>query len=187
MRRPSDLASRRYLALIAMYALFTALPSFDRLSLSELQPGFPSVNHGHRSGKAFHNRSKELRWANTVLAAMRTRFGVNAVLAQAEALDGTTGDEMLGDDGLSVFRVDVAVPDGIRVDHHGGPVLALIETAGLVDAHPAGESRLLDQLLQAGVQIAFPIAGAGRAWRLRRANVVANEDVALEPGHGQSS
>ena len=45
MRRPSDLASRRYLALIATYALFTALTAFDRLSLSESQLGFPAVNN----------------------------------------------------------------------------------------------------------------------------------------------
>ena len=118
---------------------------------------------------------------------MRARFGVDAALAQAEALDGATCNEMLGDDGLSVFGADVAVPDGIGVYHHRGPVLALIEAAGLVNAHSAGESRLLDELLQAGVQIAFPIAGAGGAWRLRRANVVADKDVALEPGHRQSS
>lgn len=118
---------------------------------------------------------------------MRARFGVDALLGQAKSLDGTAGREMLGDDGFGIFGMDIAVPDRIRVDHNRRPVLALVEAPGLVDAHTAGEPRLFGQLLQAGMQLAFSIPGAGGARRLRRANIVADKDVALEPGHGKSS
>lgn len=118
---------------------------------------------------------------------MRTRFGIDAFLAQAKALDRTAGDEMLGNDGFRIFGLDVAIPHRIRVNHNRWPVLALVEAAGLVDAHLACESRFPGQLLQAGVQLAFSIASAGGARRLRRANVMADKNVALEAGHGKSS
>jgi hypothetical protein len=54
-------------------------------------------------------------------------------------------------------------------------VLALIETAGLVDAHLARETGLLRQLLQARMQLAFSISSAGGAGRIRGARVKANE------------
>lgn len=114
--------------------------------------------------------------------AMRTGFGVEAIFVEAQALDGTTADEVFGDDGFGIFRMDVAVPDGVRVDDDRGTVLALIETTGLVDAHAAGKAGFPAQLLQAGMQIAFSIAGAGRTRRVRRTDVVTDEDVTFKPG-----
>jgi hypothetical protein len=117
---------------------------------------------------------------------MRAGFAVEAVFVDAEALDGTTRDEVLGDDGLCVFRPDIAVPNRVRVHHDCRAVLALVETAGFIDAHAAGKAGFPAQLLQTGVQFAFAIAGAGRARRIGRANVVANEDVAFKPGQAGS-
>jgi hypothetical protein len=116
------------------------------------------------------------------LTAMRAGFGVETIFVDAQALDGTAAEEVLGDDGFGVFRMDVAVPDGVRVDDDHGAVLALIETTGFVDAHAAGKAGFPAQLLQARMQFAFSVAGAGRTWRVRRADVVADEDVAFKAG-----
>ncbi|HEV2136539.1 MAG TPA: hypothetical protein VGR47_20130 [Terracidiphilus sp.] len=113
---------------------------------------------------------------------MRAGFGIEAVFVDPQALDGTASDEVLGDDGFGVFGVDVAIPDGVRVDDDHGTVLALIETAGFVDAHATGKAGFLAQLLQARMQIAFSITGAGRARRVRGADVVADKDVTFKPG-----
>jgi hypothetical protein len=113
---------------------------------------------------------------------MGAGLGVEALFVDAQAFDRAAADQVLGDDGIGVFRADIAVPDRVRVNDDRGTVLALIETAGLVDADAAGKAGVPAQLLQTGVQFAFSVAGAGRTRRIRRANVVADEDVAFKPG-----
>jgi hypothetical protein len=114
--------------------------------------------------------------------AMRAGFAVDAVFGDAKALDGTTGDEVFGNNFSGVFGPDVAVPDGVRIDNHGGAVLALVEATGLVDAHPAGEACFFAKLLQARVQIALSVACAGWPGGLSRADIVADEDVTFKQG-----
>src|SRR5262245_66328467 len=85
----------------------------------------------------------------------------------------------LGDIGFG----DAAVPHGLRVHDHGWAVLALIETARLVRAHPPVQAalpeRLLERLLQAIVGLR--IAAAPRMAGLTL--VAADEDVLLERRH----
>lgn len=60
--------------------------------------------------------------------------GVDAAVSENEALDGAAFDEVGLDDLGNIRRSDAAVPDGFRIDDDAGPVLALVEAAGLVDA-----------------------------------------------------
>lgn len=113
---------------------------------------------------------------------MRTRFGVEAIFIDAKTLDGAAGDEVLGNDDFCIFGADVAVPHRLGVNDDHGAVLALIEAAGLVDAHAAGEAGFPAQLLQAAVQFAFAVGSARRTGRVGWADIVANEDVAFKPG-----
>lgn len=113
---------------------------------------------------------------------MRAGFGVEAIFGDAEPLDGTATDEMFGDDLTSIFGLNVAVPYSIGINNHGGTVLALVEAERLVDADATGKACFPGELLQARVQFALSIARAGRTRSLRRTDIVANEDVAFEPG-----
>lgn len=65
---------------------------------------------------------------------VRADGGVEAVVGDAEPLDGTASDEVFTDDLGDVFDLDSAVPYGFRVDNDGWAVLALLEASGLVDA-----------------------------------------------------
>ena len=112
---------------------------------------------------------------------MRAAFVVQAVLGHAQALDGPAGDEVLGNNGLRIFRVNIAVPDRIGVDHNHWTVLALIEASGLIDADAAGQPGFPDEMLQTRVQLAFPVAGAGRTGSVERANIVADKNVPFKP------
>jgi hypothetical protein len=107
-------------------------------------------------------------------------FGVDALVCEAKAFDGTAVDEVFLDDLLGIFGLDVAIPDGLRVDDDGGAMFALVEAAGLVDANRAGEARCLGKLLQLGMQFALSVGGARGAWGAFRTGVVAYEDVVLE-------
>jgi hypothetical protein len=59
-------------------------------------------------------------------------------------------------------------------------VFALVKASSLVDAHPASQAGGVGQLLQAGVQIAGAVGGAGGARRALGAGVMADKDVMLE-------
>ena len=61
-----------------------------------------------------------------------------------------------------------AVPHGLGVDHHHGPVFALVQAAGFVDPHPAAQPGIASQLLQPRVQVALSIARCRRAAAHRR-------------------
>ena len=88
---------------------------------------------------------------------MRAAFVVEALFCNAQAFHGLATDEVLLDDGLGVFRFDIAVPNRFRVNHDSGSVFALVEAAGLVDAHFAGQPCGFGKLLQPGVQVAFAV------------------------------
>jgi hypothetical protein len=69
------------------------------------------------------------------LGPMGAGFSVDAPVRQAQAFDGPAMNQVLLDDLGGIFRLHMAVPDRIRVDHNRGAVLALIKAAGFVDAH----------------------------------------------------
>ncbi len=77
---------------------------------------------------------------------MGAALGVETGIGQPKPLYGAAmEEEVLGDDLLDVLDVDKAVPDGLRIDHDDGAVLALVEGAGLVGP---------DMVLQAGFLMA---------------------------------
>jgi len=118
---------------------------------------------------------------------MRAAFGVDALAGYAQALDGTASEEMLGDDLLRVRWQDIAIPDSFGIDHNHGPVLALVEAAGFVDADPTAQAGGFGPLLQFGVQIAGSIGGAGGTRCAFGARVVADKDVVIKGGQRASS
>jgi hypothetical protein len=113
---------------------------------------------------------------------MRAGFSVDAFVGKAQALDGSSANQMLLDNCGRVRWLYMAVPDGLRVHHHSRPVFALIEAEGFIDAHGRAEPRRFGQLLQLGVKLAFAIRGAGRARRIGRTGVVADKNMALKRG-----
>ena len=73
-----------------------------------------------------------------------------------------------------------AVPDGLGIDDDCRAVLALVEASGLVGADRAGEAGGFHRVLEAGVELALAVGGAGGARAAGFAEVGADEYVALE-------
>jgi hypothetical protein len=111
-------------------------------------------------------------------AAVGAGLGVNAGVGDAKALDGTPIDEVFFDDFGGVFGLHKAVPDRLRVDHDGGPMLALVEAERLVNAH-AGESGSLGELLQLRKDFALAVGGTRGAGSALGANVMTDKDMML--------
>jgi hypothetical protein len=111
---------------------------------------------------------------------MRAGLGVDAGVGQSEPLDGAAGNQMLANDFGGVFGLNVAVPDGFRIDHDGGTMLALVEAAGLVDAYRAVEPGSFQVHLELRKKVAFTVLGAGRARRAFRADVMTDKYMAFK-------
>jgi hypothetical protein len=69
------------------------------------------------------------------LTPVRADLGVDAFVGKPKALNGPAADQMLFDNFRGVRRLHMAIPNGLRVDHDRGPVFALIEAEGFIDAH----------------------------------------------------
>jgi hypothetical protein len=114
------------------------------------------------------------------LAAMGAAFGIDAAIGEAQAFDGLSADQVLLHDLSRIRRLHMAVPNRLRVNHNGGPMLALVETAGFIDAHRRAQPCGLGQLLQLRVQFAFSIGGARGARRIGRTGVQTHKNMAFK-------
>jgi hypothetical protein len=92
-----------------------------------------------------------------VLAAVRTGFGVDAFIRQAQAFHGPAADQVLLDNLRRVSRLHVAVPDGFWINDNGGAVLALVKASRLVDPDLGAEASGFGELLQLGEELALSI------------------------------
>jgi hypothetical protein len=90
---------------------------------------------------------------------VRAAFGINAFVGEAQTLYGLAVDQVLLHYFSGILGRHVAIPDCLWVNHHRWTMLALIQAAGLVDAHRVSQTRGLGKLLQLRVQFAFPIGG----------------------------
>jgi hypothetical protein len=115
------------------------------------------------------------------LSAVGAGLGIDAGISDAEALDGPPVHQVLLNNFGRVFRLDPAVPHGLRVDHDGGTVLALVKAQGLVHAD-AGEAGGLGELLYLGENFALSIGGTRGAGSALGAYVMTDEDVMVVKG-----
>lgn len=86
-------------------------------------------------------------------------------------------------DFVDICGSDVAVPDGIGIDHDIGPVLALIEAAGFIGADFVLQPTLRELLLEDPLQLALSAGIAAPAGMPFRALIYAHEDVLVELWH----
>jgi hypothetical protein len=108
--------------------------------------------------------------------------GVDAGVGKAEALDGTTVEEVLLDDLFGVAGFGETVPDGVGIDDEDGAMLTLVEAAGLVDADAVLESGGFDGVFERAAELLAVFeaaAGAGRFVAL----VEADKEVVFEEWH----
>jgi hypothetical protein len=120
--------------------------------------------------------------AVVLLTAVRAGFGIDALVGQAQAFHGPAAHQMLLHNLRGIRGLHMAVPDGLGINHHRRPVLALVKAKRFVDAHFGAQAGGFRQLLQLSVKIAFSIGSAGRAWRIGGAGVMADKNMMFEYG-----
>jgi hypothetical protein len=109
-------------------------------------------------------------------------LSVDAFVGQTKPLHRAAAYEVLVDDLGGVFRPDVAVPDGLRVDDNSGAMLALIQAAGLVNADARAEVGGLDKLLDGCMEFGLTVGVAGGARCILGAGIGADKYVSFKRG-----
>jgi hypothetical protein len=111
------------------------------------------------------------------LYPVRAALGVNALFRQPQAFYRPAVDQVLFDNLRSILRPYMAIPNRFGIDHHRRPMLALVKTAGFVDAHLGAQPGSLGQLRQLGMKFALSIGCAGWARGAFRADVMTNKNM----------
>src|SRR5262245_25897099 len=119
-------------------------------------------------------------------AAMRTIGIVQAVVRDQQLVDDLARQDRPVHDPGHVLDLDPAVPDPLRIDHHGRTMFALLQAARVVGAHERAEAgplelpfeRLAERLLTLRVAAAPLVSGFS--------NIPADEDVVGERRHFRS-
>ena len=115
-----------------------------------------------------------------VWAVLRVQAGIG----NPQPLHGPAAHQVLVDNGLGIRRCHIPVPDSLGVNNHRWPVFALVQAAGLIDAHGLAEAGVFGKLFQFHGQFALSIGGAGFARRIGRARVLADKYVAFKGWQG---
>ena len=118
-------------------------------------------------------------FAAAVLAGL-----VDASLGDAEPLHGAAAGDVAFHDLRHVLDLHPAVPHPFGIHHHGGAVLALVETARGVGPDGLLEAPPIHLLLEAGAQLLGAIGVAGSPGVAGVPLVGADEDVMGVSGHG---
>jgi hypothetical protein len=79
---------------------------------------------------------------------MGTSLAIDTGIRQPQPLYRTAPDDMLLNNLPNVARMNIAIPDGFRINHDDRTVLALIQAGGLIGTDPVLESGLFQGILE---------------------------------------
>lgn len=105
---------------------------------------------------------------------------VDALIRQPQPFHRAAVDQVLLNDLRGILGLHMPVPDSLRINDHRWAMLALVETARLVNANRVSQARSLRKLLELRVQLALPIRSARGPRRTFRPNIMANKNVVFE-------
>jgi len=111
---------------------------------------------------------------------MRASSRVEAAGREPQPLDGTALAQMLLDDFIEVFGADKPIPDLFGIDDDRRAMLALLQTAGFVDAKNSGELGRLELVFKQFVEFALAVRAARGASGPGLALIGADKDVAVK-------
>lgn len=111
---------------------------------------------------------------------MRAVLRIQAFICDAQPFYRLAPDQMFPHNLVRVFRLDVAIPNRLGINHHRGPMLALVQTAGFVNPHASRQACFFGQLLQPRMKSARSIFGARRTGRALGPHIVANKNVVFK-------
>jgi hypothetical protein len=82
-----------------------------------------------------------------------TALSIKAGIRNHEPFDNRVSRDVLIDDFVHILNCDSSVPNGLRINHHRWPVLALIQTPSFVGSDLAFESTFRQSGLERVMQL----------------------------------
>jgi hypothetical protein len=114
---------------------------------------------------------------------MRATRSINAIFGEHEALDRFAVHDVGFDNLVDIVRRNPSVPDSIRINDHGGSVLALIQTSRHVGAHSFFEASKCELLFEEKLQLGLARRIAATARMAWIALIAADEQMPFKLGH----
>ena len=112
-------------------------------------------------------------------------LAIELAVRDTQFVDNASIDNRFFDDAGHVGKLHFPIPDGLRIDHDGGPELTLIETTSGIGPDERLKATAFDFFFE-GVAKGFAAVGIATAASVARlAAVGADEDVMGEFRHGQ--
>ena len=114
---------------------------------------------------------------------MRATLCIQTRIGQPQPLHWPPMQQMLRDDLLHVLHMNEPIPDGIRIDHHHRPMLALVQAPQFIRPDLPLQPRLLDRVFEGRFQLFAPPPGTTWPVGLLIALVGADKHMMLELSH----
>src|SRR5579872_2295176 len=114
---------------------------------------------------------------------VRTLLCIQAGIWNNQALDGLISNDVRIDDLIHICRRDATIPDCIRIHHHIGAMLALVQAARLISADCTLDSTLCQLDLEHALEFSIACRIATTARIACRPLVAAHKDMSLELRH----
>lgn len=111
---------------------------------------------------------------------------VQAAIGNHEIVEDFPSQDRSGDDPGDVLGGDSAIPDSLRIDHHGRSVLALVKAARMIGPGQYAESGLLEFQLESVPECLSARRVATTPLVARISNISADENVVRERRHVSS-
>ena len=114
---------------------------------------------------------------------MRAGRTIDAFFREHQPFNRLPVHDVRLDDLIDICRRHAPIPDRIRINHHGGAMLALVEASRHVSPNPLLESSKGQFLLEEELKLGLP-GGIATATRVSRFPLItADEQMPLELGH----
>ncbi len=84
---------------------------------------------------------------------MRATLGIEARICQPQPFHGPSMHKMFVHNLIHIFHVNKPIPDGVWIDHHNWPMLALVQATQFVGADLSLQSGLLHRILKSRLQL----------------------------------
>jgi hypothetical protein len=108
---------------------------------------------------------------------------VQAALGNQQIVEDLPSQDGLGDDSRDVVDRDLAIPDPLRINHHGWTMFALVKAASVIGAGESTETRFLELGLESTPERLTTLGVAATPFMAGLANVSADENVMGKSRH----
>lgn len=117
---------------------------------------------------------------------MSAGWCIDTGIGKNQSFNRFTAEDMAIDDFLNIGSCHASIPHSVRIDHHIGAVLALVETSGLIGTNSMLQSAFCQLLFEDPLQLALAGGITAAARMSLRALINADKNMFVEFRHANN-